>query len=81
MLCCASLGYKEFCLFFCFFLGLRNQFIYMYQALHCSTECTVERKMNLDAAIQEEMQKLGLSYLKDKQKEAAETFLRRNEMI
>ena len=53
----------------------------MYQALHCSTECTVERKMNLDAAIQEEMQKLGLSYLKDKQKEAAETFLRRNEMI
>ena len=37
--------------------------------------------MNLVAAIQEEMQKLGPSYLKDKQKEVAETFLRRNNIV
>ena len=39
--------------------------------------------MNMDiaSAIQEAMQKLGLSYLKDKQREAVETFLRGEDTV
>ena len=45
------------------------------------TAPTNQRNMNIASPIQEGMQKLGLSYLKDKQGEAVETFLRGEDTV